>query len=144
VIAVALGVIAAVLLLAVGVVTATATPDSLTFFGASIRTTSAQVFLIGAICTWALLVASWLLMVGIRRSRERGADLAAARRQREAAGHDGSTAGPGSLDGGGYVSGGSVGGAIGGAVDRDADTLVFPALTDRTGLRRGPHRNPAA
>lgn len=134
-IAVALGVIAAVLLLAVGVVTATATPDSLTFFGASIRTTSAQVFLIGAICTWALLVASWLLMVGIRRSRERGADLAAARRQRAAASRGGSAADPGSLDGSG---------SVGGAIDRDADTLVFPALTDRTGLRGGPHRNPAA
>jgi hypothetical protein len=137
VIAVALGVIAAVLLLAVGVVTAAATPDSLTFFGASIRTTSAQVFLIGAICTWALLVASWLLMVGIRRSRERGADLAAARRQREVTGRGGVAADPGSLDGGACGDGG-------GAIDRDADTLVFPALTDRTGLRGGPHRNPAA
>src|SRR5580704_7639440 len=81
VIAVALGVIAAVVLLTVGVVTSAATPDSLSFYGASIRTTSAQVFLIGAICTWALLVASWLFMAGVRRSRERGAQLAEAKRQ---------------------------------------------------------------
>jgi uncharacterized protein HemY len=120
VIAVALGVIAAVLLLAVGVVTAAATPDSLTFFGASIRTTSAQIFLIGAICTWALLVACWLLMLGIRRSRERGEQLAEARRRRSANR-------AGSAD----------------ALSLTAFDRGDAALADRTGLRGGSNWNPA-
>jgi hypothetical protein len=75
----ALGVILAVVLLASGVVVQSNTPDVLSFLGVSARTTTAQVFLTGAICTWALLAASWLLSAGIRKSRERGAELALAR-----------------------------------------------------------------
>jgi len=51
------------------------TPDTLAFFGVAVRTTTAQIFLTGAICTWALLAAAWLLAAGIRRSRERGEQL---------------------------------------------------------------------
>jgi hypothetical protein len=76
VIAVAVVVIAAVILVTGGVVAGSATPDTLAFFGVTVRTTGAQIFLTGAICTWALLAATWLLAVGIRRSRERGAQLA--------------------------------------------------------------------
>lgn len=75
-IAVAVAVIAAVILLTGGVVAESDVPDTLTFFGVTVRTTSAQIFLTGAICTWALLAAAWLLAAGIRRSRERGAELA--------------------------------------------------------------------
>lgn len=123
-IAVALGVIAAVLMLTVGIVTSAPTPDYLTFFGASIRTTSAQIFLVGAICTWALLVASWLLTVGIRRSRARGVQLAEARRR----------------------SAGKRAEAIRQVLDPDgeADTLILAGLADGTGLRGGANRQPAA
>lgn len=123
-IAVALGVIAAVLLLTVGIVTSAATPDYLTFFGASIRTTSAQIFLVGAICTWALLVASWLLTVGIRRSRERGAQLAEARR-RAAARRAGSP-------------------RRGVVADGDADTLILTGLSDGPGPRGRQDWQPVA
>jgi hypothetical protein len=74
---VGIAVIVAVILLTGGVVAGSNTPDTLTFFGVIVRTTSAQVFLTGAICTWALLAAAWLLSVGLRRSRERGEELAA-------------------------------------------------------------------
>jgi hypothetical protein len=79
VVAVAIAVIIAVVLLAAGIVVQSNTPDILSFFGVTVRTTTAQIFLTGAICTWALLAAAWLLSAGIRRSRERGEELAAAR-----------------------------------------------------------------
>ena len=75
-IAVAVAVIMAVILLTGGVVADSDVPGTLEFFGVTVRTTSAQIFLTGAICTWALLAATWLLTAGIRRSRERGAELA--------------------------------------------------------------------
>lgn len=75
-IAVAVAVIMAVILLTGGVVAGSDVPGTLEFFGVTVRTTSAQIFLTGAICTWALLAAAWLLAAGIRRSRERGAELA--------------------------------------------------------------------
>lgn len=75
-IAVAVAVIAAVILLTGGVVADSDVPDTLSFFGLTVRTTSAQIFLMGAICTWALLAATWLLTAGVRRSRERGVQLA--------------------------------------------------------------------
>ncbi|HEV2634349.1 MAG TPA: hypothetical protein VGX23_04325 [Actinocrinis sp.] len=123
-IAVALGVIAAVLMLTAGIVTSVPTPDYLTFFGASIRTTSAQIFLIGAICTWALLVASWLLTVGIRRSRARGVQLAEARRRAGA-------------DRAGRIRRGH-------DADGEADTLVLTGLADGPGLRGRPNWQPTA
>ncbi len=76
-VAVGVGVILAVILVTGGVVAESNTPDTLAFFGVSVHTTSAQIFLTGAICTWALLAAAWLLAAGVRRSRERGAQLAA-------------------------------------------------------------------
>lgn len=135
-IAVALLVIVAVVLLTVGVVTAAATPDYLTFFGASIRTTSAQIFLIGAICTWIMLVACWLLMAGVRRSHERGAELAEARR-RATADRAGSTGGPAGLDRIYWTDRRY-------RIDRNADTLVLSTLAHRTGSRGRPDRQPPA
>ena len=76
-VAVGVGVILAVILVTGGVVAESNSPDTLAFFGVSVHTTSAQIFLTGAICTWALLAAAWLLAAGVRRSRERGAELAA-------------------------------------------------------------------
>lgn len=78
-IAVAVAVIGAVILLTGGVVAGSGAPDTLSFFGVMVHTTSAQIFLTGAICTWALLAAAWLLTMGIRRSRQRGMQLAALR-----------------------------------------------------------------
>lgn len=78
-IAVAVAVIGAVILLTGGVVAGSGAPDTISFFGVTVHTTSAQIFLTGAICTWALLAAAWLLTMGIRRSRQRGVQLAALR-----------------------------------------------------------------
>jgi hypothetical protein len=81
VIAVAVAVIGAVILLTCGVVAGSEVPGTLSFFGVTVHTTSAQIFLTGAICTWTLLAAGWLLTAGIRRSRARGAHLASLRGQ---------------------------------------------------------------
>lgn len=78
-IAVAVAVIGAVILLTGGVVAGSDVPGTLSFFGVTVHTTSAQIFLTGAICTWALLAAAWLLTMGVRRSRQRGVQLAALR-----------------------------------------------------------------
>ena len=78
-IAVAVAVIGAVILLTGGVVAGSEVPGTLSFFGVTVHTTSAQIFLTGAICTWALLAAAWLLTMGIRRSRQRGVQLASMR-----------------------------------------------------------------
>lgn len=86
-VAVGVAVIVAVILVTGGVVAESNTPDTLAFFGVTVRTTSAQVFLTGAICTWALLAAAWLLSAGIRRSRERGEQLAALRAHGRSSGH---------------------------------------------------------
>ena len=83
-VAVGLMVIAAVVVLTGGVVADSTGPDSLTFFDVSVRATSAQVFLTGALCTWMLFAAVWLLTNGVRRSRLRSAELAEARRMRRA------------------------------------------------------------
>jgi len=86
VVAVGVAVIVAVILVTGGVVAESNTPDTLAFFGVTVRTTSAQVFLTGAICTWALLAAAWLLSAGIRRSRERGEQLAQLRERGRSSG----------------------------------------------------------
>lgn len=83
-VAVGLAVIAAIVLLTGGVVADSTGPDSLTFFDISVHATSAQVFLTGALCTWMLFAAVWLLTSGMRRSRLRSAELAEARRMRRA------------------------------------------------------------
>jgi hypothetical protein len=89
-----MAVIATVVLVTGGVVAESNTPDTLAFFGVIVRTTSAQIFLTGAICTWALLAATWLLSVGIRRSRERGVQLAVLRGRATQRGDGTGCAGP--------------------------------------------------
>jgi hypothetical protein len=78
-IAVAVAVIIGVVAVTCGIVADSNHPDSLAFLGVMVRTTAAQIFLAGAICTWALFAALWLLSAGIRRSRERGVELKALR-----------------------------------------------------------------
>jgi len=74
-IAVALLVIVGVVAMTCGIVADSNHADTLTFLGLIVKTTAAQIFLAGAICTWALFAAMWLLSVGIRRSKERGLEL---------------------------------------------------------------------
>ncbi len=106
VIAVAVAVIVAVVLVTGGVVAESNVPDTLQFFDVSVHTTSAQIFLTGAICTWALLAAAWLLSVGIRRSRARGAQLALLRdRAGGCGGGSDATAVPLDLDRSGELAG---------------------------------------
>jgi hypothetical protein len=78
-IAVALAVIAGVVAVTCGVVADSNHADTLSFLGLMVKTTAAQIFLAGAICTWALFAAVWLLSVGVRRSRQRGLELRALR-----------------------------------------------------------------
>jgi hypothetical protein len=74
-IAVALAVIISVVAVTCGIVADSNHADSLTFLGVMVKTTAAQIFLSGAICTWALFASLWLLSVGFRRSKERGIEL---------------------------------------------------------------------
>jgi hypothetical protein len=74
-IAVALVVIVGVVAVTCGIVADSNHADTLTFLGLMVKTTAAQIFLAGAICTWALFASMWLLSVGIRRSKERGLEL---------------------------------------------------------------------
>jgi hypothetical protein len=78
-IAVALGLISLVVMIATGVVTSSGSEDRLTFLGLGVQTTTAQVFVTGAIFGWLFLVAIWLLRAGIHRSGERCAELASRR-----------------------------------------------------------------
>ena len=84
-IAVALGLISLVVMIATGVMVSSSGADRLTFLGVGVQTTTAQVFVTGAIFGWLFLVAIWLLRIGIHRSGERCAELAA-RRGRRASG----------------------------------------------------------
>lgn len=104
-IAVAVAVIVAVVLVTGGVVAESNVPDTLQFFDVSVRTTSAQIFLTGAICTWALLAAAWLLSVGIRRSRARGAQLASLRDRTGGGGGSDATGVPLDFDRSGELAG---------------------------------------
>ena len=74
-IAVALAVIIGVVAVTCGIVADSNHADSLTFLGLMVKTTAAQIFLAGAICTWALFASLWLLSAGIRRSKERSMEL---------------------------------------------------------------------
>jgi hypothetical protein len=74
-IAVALVVIIGVVAVTCGIVADSNHADTLTFLGLMVKTTAAQIFLAGAICTWALFASMWLLSVGIHRSKERGLEL---------------------------------------------------------------------
>ncbi|GAA2043220.1 hypothetical protein GCM10009839_52880 [Catenulispora yoronensis] len=83
-IAVALGLISLVVMVATGVVASSSGDDHLTFLGVGVQTTTAQVFVTGAIFGWLFLVAIWLLRIGVHRSSERCAALAARRGRRPA------------------------------------------------------------
>jgi hypothetical protein len=74
-IAVALAVIIGLVAVTCGIVADSNHTDTLTFLGLIVKTTAAQIFLAGAICTWAMFASMWLLSVGIRRSKERGLEL---------------------------------------------------------------------
>ena len=74
-IAVAVAVIIGVVAVTCGIVADSNHADTLTFLGLMVKTTAAQIFPSGAICTWALFASLWLLSVGIRRSKERGLEL---------------------------------------------------------------------
>lgn len=74
-IAVAIAVIAGVVAVTCGIVADSNHADTLTFLGVMVKTTAAQIFLAGAICTWALFASLWLLSVGVRRSKDRGIEL---------------------------------------------------------------------
>ena len=76
-IAVALAVIIGVVAVTCGIVADSNHADTLTFLGVMVKTTAAQIFLAGAICTWALFASLWLLSAGVRRSKERGIELRA-------------------------------------------------------------------
>jgi hypothetical protein len=100
-IAVALVVIVGVVAVTCGIVADSNHADTLTFLGLMVKTTAAQIFLAGAICTWALFASLWLLSVGIRRSKERGVELRLLRAVRRprlsgAAGAVGAVSGTGS------------------------------------------------
>jgi hypothetical protein len=84
-IAVALGLISLVVMIATGVVASSGGADHLIFLGIGVHTTTAQVFVTGAIFGWLFLVAIWLLRIGIHRSGERCAELAARRGRRSPA-----------------------------------------------------------
>nr|WP_228559094.1 hypothetical protein [Catenulispora pinisilvae] len=81
-IAVALGLIGLVVMIATGVAASSTADDHLTFLGVGVQTTTAQVFLTGAIFGWVFVIALWLLRVGMHRSGERCAQLAARRSRR--------------------------------------------------------------
>ena len=81
-IAVALGLLSLVVMIATGVAASSTGGDHLTFLGVGVQTTTAQVFLTGAIFGWVFVIALWLLRVGMHRSGERCAQLAARRSRR--------------------------------------------------------------
>jgi hypothetical protein len=81
-IAVALALIGLVVMIATGVAASSTSGDHLTFLGVGVQTTTAQVFLTGAIFGWVFVIALWLLRLGMRRSGERCAQLAARRSRR--------------------------------------------------------------
>jgi hypothetical protein len=90
-IAVAVAVIIGVVAVTCGIVADSNHADTLTFLGVMVKTTAAQIFLSGAICTWALFASLWLLSAGVRRSKERGIELRAIKALRSrgiAIGHD--------------------------------------------------------
>ncbi|MEZ0106347.1 hypothetical protein ABH920_000328 [Catenulispora sp. EB89] len=81
-IAVALGLLSLVVMIATGVAASSTADDHLTFLGVGVQTTTAQVFLTGAIFGWAFVIALWLLRLGMHRSGQRCAQLAARRSRR--------------------------------------------------------------
>lgn len=81
-IAIALGLISLVVMTATGIVASSGAEDHLTFLGVGVQTTTAQVFVTGAIFGWLFLGAIWLLRFGLQRSGERCAELAARRGRR--------------------------------------------------------------
>jgi hypothetical protein len=150
-IAVALVVIIGVVAVTCGIVADSNHADTLTFLGLMVKTTAAQIFLAGAICTWALFASMWLLSVGIRRSKERGLELRllkAVRRSRlsgavavtdSAMGTDVShlaglspTTGPGNRADDQGMSASISFGAVGRADKTDADAIDAVGRADKT------------
>lgn len=81
-IAVALALLGLVVMIATGVAASSTAGDHLAFLGVGVQTTTAQVFMTGAIFGWVFVIALWLLRVGIHRSGERCAQLARRRSRR--------------------------------------------------------------
>ena len=81
-IALALGLLTVVVMVATGVAASSTGGAHLVFLGVGVQTTTAQVFLTGAIFGWVFVIALWLLRVGIHRSGERCAQLASRRGRR--------------------------------------------------------------
>lgn len=128
-IVVAVAVIGAVILLTGGVLAGSDVPGTLYFFGVTVHTTSAQIFLTRAICTWALLAAAWLLTAGIRRSRHRGTQLASPRGRATRAGRR-----PRVAETSGLAEAGELAGLLGFATGGER------AVADRAGFGRGGDR----
>lgn len=130
-IAVAVAVIIGVVAVTCGIVADSNHPDTLAFLGVMVRTTAAQIFLAGAICTWALFAALWLLSAGIRRSRERGMELRALRAAAAGADFEPGQAGPGSV-------------AAGAAPPANAESGENPHVNPYTNPNVNPHADPNA
>lgn len=81
-IAIALGLIGLVVLVTTGVAVSSSGDDHLAFLGIGVETTTAQVFLTGAIFAWLFVIALWLLRFGVQRSNIRCAQLAVRRARR--------------------------------------------------------------
>ena len=85
VIAIALALIGLVVMIITGVAVSSSGDDHLAFLGLGVETTTAQVFLTGAIFAWLFVIALWLLRSGLQRSNARCAQLAVRRARREEA-----------------------------------------------------------
>ncbi|WP_194913338.1 hypothetical protein, partial [Catenulispora rubra] len=103
-IAVALGLLGLVVMIATGVAASSTGDDHLVFLGVGVQTTTAQVFLTGAIFGWVFVIALWLLRTGMQRSGQRCAQLAA-RRSRRASEWLGFSEGDGEAGSDGYGDG---------------------------------------
>jgi hypothetical protein len=68
--------VGAIVLLTGGVVADSDVDQTLSFYGLTVHTSAAQIFLTGAICAWTLMISGWLLRYGVRRARGRSAELA--------------------------------------------------------------------
>lgn len=84
-IAIALALIGLVVMITTGVAVSSSGDDHLAFLGIGVETTTAQVFLTGAIFAWLFVIALWLLRSGLQRSNTRCAQLAVRRARREEA-----------------------------------------------------------
>lgn len=84
-IALSLALIGVVVMITTGVAVSSSGDDHLTFLGVGVETTTAQVFLTGAIFAWLFVLALLLLRYGLQRSNTRCAQLAVRRARRSSA-----------------------------------------------------------